>query len=76
MRETPKYRIKELIYSRYFTREERASEVERLASKMNISPQHLRKVWAYPKGSPNEALPSQLQVIATEYHLRIEDLLN
>lgn len=76
MQKAPKYRIKELIYSRYLLRKERAEEVRRLANKLGIAENHLRKIWAYPIDSPHEAKPSQLQMIAEEYGVSVEDLMN
>lgn len=71
-----KYRLKELIYSRYLTRKERAAEVRRLADKLEITENHLRKIWSYPIDSDAEAKPSQLQIIAAEYGCTVEDLMN
>jgi AraC-like DNA-binding protein len=59
-----KYRIKAILLRRYPDDQERAAIIQQLSSRLNVSPNHLRKMTNYTQGSPNEVRLSQLKIIA------------
>lgn len=59
-----KYRIKPMLLKRYPADDQRAEVIRQLSSRLNVSPNHLRKMTNYTQGSPNEVRLSQLKIIA------------
>lgn len=59
-----KYRIKVLLLQRYPEDSARAEVIRQISNRLNVSPNHFRKMTNYQKGSPNEVKLSQLKIIA------------
>lgn len=53
-----------MLLKRYPADDQRAEVIRQLSSRLNVSPNHFRKMTNYTQGSPNEVRLSQLKIIA------------
>lgn len=70
-----KYRIKQILLKRYPDDSVRAEAIRVLAERLNVSPNHVRKMANYTQGSPNEVKLSQLKIIADAFQTTPEALV-
>ena len=70
-----KYRIKSILLTRYPEDQVRAVIIRELAGRLNVSPNHFRKMTNYTKGSPNEVKLSQLKIIADFLRVDPQELI-
>jgi DNA-binding Xre family transcriptional regulator len=69
-----KYNIRERLAAYLPAQEQEIKQA--LCAELNITRVHLNRILNYKRNAPNEALPSQLQVIAQHLGCTIDDLLN
>lgn len=69
-----KYNIRERLAQMPSAKEQEIKQA--LCDQLSITRVHLNRILNYRQGAPNEALPSQLQVIAAVLNCTIDDLLN